>query len=85
MAHQNVAELQDVIESAKRRVDIGQVYVHYKHHDQYIVRDIVILESNTKPAVLYSPAIHPHIAWVRPLDDFLAEVEPGCYRFTKHN
>lgn len=68
------AELQDLV------VRAGQRYQHYKTHGIYIVDCLAFLEATDTPAVIYYDPEHPELKWIRPYDDFTAQVD-GQARF----
>lgn len=70
-----------------RKVKIKGVYKHFKGN-YYLVEDIGYDSETTKQCVIYRALYEDSKLWIRPLDDFLMEVDhkkyPGIkqkYRF----
>ncbi len=64
----------DMLAAARTKVEPGTQWHHYKG-GEYTVKDIVLLEETMSLAVVYTPAAHPTVAFVRPLTSWLEEVE----------
>ncbi len=67
-------ELQDIISHAESLVEIGGTYRHYKGKE-YVVLDIVIIESTNEAAVVYEAQYGSKLKFVRPLHVWLEVVE----------
>lgn len=90
MSHTSYEELFDKLKKARELVEIGSIYYHYKSwNNHYEIIDIAMLEANEEPAVIYKPLYidsEKSFNWIRPLSDFVAEVEVDgkiMKRFTK--
>ncbi len=73
---------------AKSKVKIGARYYHYKSPDKYyVITDIALYEETEEPCVVYKAEYGVKLIWIRPVKNFLEEVqrEDGskCKRFTK--
>jgi hypothetical protein len=88
MSHQtSQEELNQRIRSAMDKVKIGSKYFHYKSPEKlYTIIDIVMIEETEEPGVVYKPDyVDSPIKWLRPISNFLSEVEVGgekVMRFT---
>ena len=83
MSHASQEELNQKIEQAKERVEIGATYNHYKSLDQfYIVEDIALIEETEEVCVVYKALYGDELTWVRTVENFLEKTEHGP-RFTK--
>lgn len=67
-------ELAGWLDLAKQQVTVGARYRHYKDKT-YTVRDVAFLETTNEPCVIYQANYGSHVTWIRPLSDWLAEVE----------
>ena len=85
MPHLSLQELDKILAKAKKKVEVGGVYYHYKNPNKYYVVEFVgfIEESNT-PCVIYRALYGKGIVWVRTLEVFLSKVD-GKKRFNKVN
>lgn len=70
-----------------RKIKIHGIYKHFKGN-YYLVEDIAKDSETTEEVVIYRKLYDDGTCWVRPLNDFLSEVDyqkyPGCkqkYRF----
>jgi len=74
--HLTQAELGSLLKEAKEQITIGSQYVHYKDTTKtYIVRDVAILEATNQPVVVYQAEYGARITFVRPVKEWLEEVE----------
>lgn len=75
------------IEEAKKLVEVGGMYVHYRSPDKpYKVLAVALLEASEEPCVVYQ-ALHNSVVWVRALDSWLSMVSHEgrmVPRFQKH-
>ncbi len=69
MGHKDREELQRIISETENFVEVGGVYRHFKG-SEYIIRDIIILESSDEPLVVYYNQ-DDNVAFGRPADEFL--------------
>lgn len=70
-----------------RKIKIHGIYKHFKGN-YYLVEDIAKDSKTTEEVVIYRKLYDDGTCWVRPLNDFLSEVDhqkyPDCkqkYRF----
>lgn len=83
MSHKPIEELSQSIINAGGRVEVGALYTHYKDPTkQYKVLFVGIQEWNDEPCVIYEWQYGPRFIFVRPLSNWLEEVE-GKPRFAK--
>lgn len=80
-------ELTELLSTAKRQVEVGAKYKHYKSDDMiYEVKDIVIQEVDNEPCVIYKALYGNRITFSRTVKvwletvDFEGKLSP---RFTK--
>ncbi|HSX07047.1 MAG TPA: DUF1653 domain-containing protein [Candidatus Saccharimonadia bacterium] len=75
----------DTLAAARLRVAPGTRWRHYRGNE-YVVKDIVLLEATVEVAVVYMPINQPEIAFVRPITGWFELVDTGgqpLQRFTK--
>ena len=71
--HTSADKLNRLIELAKKQVQVGATYAHYRDlNEHYLVIGIGIQEATEKPAVIYQKESGP--IWVRELDSWLEPV-----------
>ena len=74
--HKSQDELSQLRQDGGRKVEIGGVYRHYKSPDMmYVVKDIVIQESDNQPCVIYQALYGNKITFSRPLCVWLENVK----------
>jgi hypothetical protein len=87
MAHTSQRELNKKIKEARKRVEVGGTYHHYKNPDKlYVVEFVGLLEAAEEVCVGYRPLYGKGIVWVRTLRDFTSRVETDkgkVARFTR--
>jgi len=88
MGRTSLEDLLQKLDEAKSKVTIGGKYYHYKSpNDYYIIVDIALYEETEEPCVVYRAEYGKNLTWIRPVTDFLAEVEKEdgskCKRFTR--
>ena len=87
MAHVPIEELAKRIEDAKREVEVGARYVHYKDPTkEYVVTELAILEATEEIAVVYQAQYDERVSFIRSLSSFVATVNldgTPTPRFTK--
>ena len=70
------SELCELLSQATSVVKVGGIYSHYKNLDnKYKVLSLVILESTTEVCVIYEPQYGAKIPFVRPISNWLGEVD----------
>lgn len=62
------------VSEAEKLVSVGARYQHYKGNF-YTVLYVALLEATNEPCVVYQMEYGAHAVFIRPLDDWLAEVE----------
>lgn len=75
----------DTLAAARAKVTPGTHWRHYQGNE-YIIKDIVLLEATVEVAVVYMPVDQPEVAFVRPFTSWFEQVTaPGqsVARFTK--
>lgn len=71
MARKTQAELAQNIEAAKQKVEVGAIYAHYKHGDEYRVVDVVVnCEAADEVMVIYEALYGDHLHFARALSDW---------------
>jgi hypothetical protein len=76
-------DLDRQITKARKKVEVGGIYHHYKSPDKYyVIESIGFLENSEEVCVVYRALYGKGIVWVRTLDDFLEKVN-GKKRFTR--
>lgn len=78
-------ELAEKLATARQQVVIGAQYKHYKDKT-YTVKDVASLEATNEPCVICQADYDKQVAWIRPISDWLKEVERQdkiVPRFTK--
>lgn len=84
MSHTSEEELQQTLVNARKQVEVGAIYTHYKSPDKkYIVEFVGFLEESEKVCVGYRALYGEGILWVRSLSNFTEEVEDEVKRFIK--
>ncbi len=61
-----------------RKIKIKGIYKHFKGN-YYIVEDIAINSENEEKCVIYRALYEDNTLWVRPLNEFLSEVNHNKY------
>lgn len=76
MAHKSEDILQKEINKARKLVEVGGLYYHYKHPEKYyIIESIAIIEETEEVCVGYRALYGKGFFWIRPLKVFLEKVE----------
>lgn len=76
MSHTTQEDLAKKVEDAKKQVEVGAKYHHYKNRDKhYLIVDVGILEATEEVCVVYKALYDANLTWVRTLDVFLETVE----------
>jgi hypothetical protein len=85
MKHKTLNELAEILDDARRKVEIGGRYMHYKQL-YYVVEDVVIWEATDEAAIIYRAEYDPRLVFARSLSVWLETVEikgKATPRFTK--
>lgn len=78
-------ELSVAVNEAKKRVNIGGRYRHYKGKE-YLVRDVVLHSETLELLVLYEPQYESGAKlWVRPFELFVGEVKVDGKKILRFN
>lgn len=72
--HKSQAQLAAQLTAANQQVAVGACYMHYRQQS-YKVIALALLEANLEPCVVYQAEYGEHITFIRPLSDWLAEIE----------
>lgn len=76
MAHKTQEEILENISEALKKVEVGALYYHYKHPDQYyVIESVGCIEETEEPCVCYRALYGKGILWVRTLENFLEKVD----------
>lgn len=78
MTQKDPSQKHQLIADAKQRVTVGGTYVHFKDPSkQYTVTNVGIIEATEEACVMYEAQYEElkGLTWVRPLSNFLEEVE----------
>ncbi|HXR49969.1 MAG TPA: DUF1653 domain-containing protein [Verrucomicrobiae bacterium] len=78
-------QLIDTLAAARIKVTPGTHWRHYKGNE-YLVKDIVLIEATNEVAVLYASLEQPAVAFVRPFTSWHEQVDIGgrlISRFSK--
>jgi hypothetical protein len=87
MEHKSSKQIVSDVETAKRLIEIGARYSHYKDPSKiYLVADFGTLEATDELCVIYQAEYDPKLLFIRPIDQWLEKVEWNdglVSRFTK--
>lgn len=88
MDHLTQDEILKRVNKARKLVEVGGLYAHYKHPDQYyVIESVGCLEETEELCVCYRALYGKGILWVRTLEKFMKKVKLGngkkVCRFTK--
>lgn len=76
MSHTPQHVLQEKLVAARALVPVGAQFVHFKNSEHvYVIKDLAILEESMEVAVIYEGQYDEHISFIRPLSNFLQEIE----------
>jgi hypothetical protein len=75
MSHSEQEFFVEKLRIANELVEVGAKYIHAKTGGQYILERLVIIEATEEVGVAYQALYGEKIVWLRPLSDFLGEVE----------
>lgn len=78
----NDEELDVLLASAKDQVSVGSTYKHYKGM-KYVVLDVALIESTLEPGVVYQAQYGAKLTFIRPISDWLSEVEYEGKKITR--
>jgi hypothetical protein len=79
------AQLTARLAKAAQQVTVGARYMHYKQQS-YRVLALALREEDNEPCVVYQAEYGNHITFIRPVANWIEEVEVGgkaVQRFTK--
>ena len=85
MSKESQAELSSRLADATKLVVVGARYMHYKQLS-YKVLAIALREEDNEPCVIYQAEYGDKLTWIRPVKNWLEEVEVDgkkVRRFTK--
>ena len=75
MGHIPESELIEQLEKAKQQVEVGARYRHSKTGTEATILHVGFIEDDEEPAVIYQHEEGAKIIWVRPVEEFIEEVE----------
>lgn len=76
--HKDSAELHHEIGEAKKKVEVGGIYSHYKNPKKtYKVIQLGFFESTDEICVVYQAMYDSELIFIRPLHSWLEEIEIG--------
>lgn len=76
-------DLTSQINKAKKLVEVGGIYYHYKNPEKfYVVESVGFIENTQEVCVVYRALYDTGLVWVRTLTNFLEKVEDRP-RFSK--
>lgn len=71
MTHLDEKQLNRLLEKAKSKTKVGDIYYHYKNPQHYYVIDSVgLLEASEEPCVAYRALYGRKFLWVRTFNEF---------------
>lgn len=77
-------ELSTLLAHAQKQVEVGALYNHYRNPGQiYAVLAVAIQESSHEISVVYQARYGAHTIWVRPLSNWLEEVDHQGKKFAR--
>lgn len=75
MSRLSEQELIAKLDAAYEKIEMGVHYRHNKTGREYVTHGIGLIESTLEPAVVYRDVENPELYFLRPVDDFIDEVE----------
>jgi hypothetical protein len=82
MPHKSRHDIERELAAAKKQVEIGSVYSHYKNPEHLVkVTAIGIQEATDKLCVIYQDVANENLVFVRDLDVWLEKPLKGTPRF----
>lgn len=76
MTHLSYEMLKSQLEACRRVVPENSVWFHYKDPlTKYVVEKLVIIEATDKVGVAYPKVDDPDVVFIRPIIEWLGEVE----------
>jgi hypothetical protein len=76
MSHTSLEELEKKVASARKLVEIGAIYSHYKTPEhKYIVEFVGLLEDKEEVCVGYRALYGNGLLWVRTLSNFTERID----------
>lgn len=74
--HKSHDEILREIDEAKKKIELGATYVHYKGADKkYAVKEFAVIEATDELAVVYQSQYGEKLTFVRPVSVWLENVE----------
>ncbi|MBI2103624.1 DUF1653 domain-containing protein [Candidatus Woesebacteria bacterium] len=75
MGHLTQKNLNNLLQEAKEKIEIGGIYFHHKRpKNYYLIEAVGFIESAEEICVVYRALYGKRIVWVRTLKNFLDEV-----------
>lgn len=79
-------DLQEKLDKARKVVEVGALYTHFKDSKKlYVVESLGLLENTEEVCVSYRALYGRGILWTRTLDDFFAEKEVEGIKASRFN
>lgn len=76
MGHKDTKQLLKELELLKKKVKVGDRFLHYKHSDNfYHIVAVGFIESIEEPCVVYEAEYGDKITWVRTEKEFFSTVK----------
>ena len=70
------SELRQELDSVAIQIQEGQQWCHYKHPELfYTILGVAVIEATEQVAVIYKSDYGEGIVWIRPIYEFLGQVE----------
>ncbi|MFA7614812.1 MAG: DUF1653 domain-containing protein [Candidatus Caldatribacteriota bacterium] len=74
--HKNHQQLHQELEEAKKQVEVGGIYSHYKYPENtYQVINLGFIETTDEVCVIYQATYDKELVFVRPLSSWLETPE----------
>jgi hypothetical protein len=74
--HKNHKQLHRELDEAKKLVEVGAIYSHYKYPDNtYLVTSLGFIEASDEVCVIYQATYDQDLIFVRPLSSWLETPE----------
>ena len=68
MAYRKTDQLIKLLKEASQKVNVDEVYQHYKTKGKYKVVALALQESSGEPCVIYQSLDSPDLVWVRDIE-----------------
>jgi hypothetical protein len=75
MSHKAQEYFVKMLEDARKKVAVGEKYIHSKSGGEYTVLDLAIIETTEEIGVVYQAEYGEKLKWLRTLGNFTEVVE----------